>query len=82
MRVKRRSNGPGFMTVPFTGGSADLFTVFTYFGHHHQAASGTWRASGRGVFHTAFGLPGESSAFGTFYQNGWQAKSGLYRFQR
>lgn len=82
VRVKRKSNGPGFMTVPFTGNSAGWFTVFTYFGHHHQAASGTWRASGRGVFQAALELPGESSVFGTFYQDGWQAKSGLYRFQR
>jgi len=81
VRVKRRSNGPGFMTVPFTGNSAGTFTVFTYFGHHHQEATGTWRASGRGVFHDAFGVPEESSVFGTFYQDGWQAKSGLYRFK-
>lgn len=79
-RKKRKATGPGFMTVPFTGTSADRFTVFTYFGHHHQAASGTWQARGRGVFTAAFGLPGEASAFGTFYQDGWQARSGLYRF--
>lgn len=79
-RIKRKATGPGFMTVPFTGGSADQFTVFTYFGHHHQDATGAWRAKGRGVFTSAFGLPGESAAFGTFYQDGWQAKSGLYRF--
>lgn len=79
-RKKRKSTGPGFMTVPFTAKSANLFTVFTYFGHHHQAASGTWRAKGRGVFSAAFGLPDEAATFGTFYQDGWQARSGLYRF--
>lgn len=81
-RVKRKSDGPGFMTVPSTGDAAGLFTVFTYFGHHHQAAVGTWGATGEGVFRSAFALPGEASTFGTFYQDGWQAKSGLYRFQR
>lgn len=80
VRVPRRSSGPGFMTVPFTGESAHLFTVFTYFGHHHQEAEGVWRASGRGVFRSAFELPGEGDVFGTFYQDGWQAKSALYRF--
>lgn len=79
-RKKRNTTGPGFMTVPFTGKGADLFTVFTYFGHHHQAASGTWHAKGRGVFTTAFAIQGEASAFATFYQDGWQAQSGLYRF--
>lgn len=79
-RTKRKATGPGFMTVPFTGESADLFTVFTYFGHHHQPASGVWSAKGHGVFASAFALPGEASAFATFYQDGWQALSGLYRF--
>ena len=81
VRVTRKSRSPGFMTVPFTGSSADVFTVFTYFGHHHQEATGTWGATGRGVFHDAFAVPGEASVFGTFYQDGWQARSGLYRFQ-
>lgn len=79
-RKSRKQTGPGFMTVPFTGASADRFTVFTYFGHRHQPASGTWRAKGRGVFTTAFGVRGEADAFATFYQDGWQALSGLYRF--
>lgn len=79
-RTKRKATGPGFMTVPFTGESADRFTVFTYFGHHHQPATGTWRAKGRGVFTSAFALAGEAEAFATFYQDRWQALSGLYRF--
>lgn len=80
-RRKRNTTGPGFMTVPFTGEHADRFTVFTYFGHHHQPASGEWSGKGHGVFTSAFGLPGEASAFATFYQDGWQARSGLYRFE-
>lgn len=80
-RQPRKSAQPGFMTVAFTGGSADRFTVFTYFGHHHQGATGTWRATGKGVFAEAFAIPGEADVFGTFYQDGWQAKSGLYPLQ-
>lgn len=33
-----------------TGKSGTLFTVFTYFGHHHQDAEGRWEAKGAGVF--------------------------------
>lgn len=81
-RQPRKSAQPGFMTVPFTGGSANRFTVFTYFGHHYQDATGTWRATGKGVFAEAFAIPGEADVFGTFYQDGWQARSGLYPFER
>lgn len=81
-RKPRRSAQPGFMTVPFTGRSADRFTVFTYFGHHHQDATGGWRAQGKGVFTESFGIPGEAAVFGTFYQDGWQARSALYPFKR
>jgi len=55
-------------------------TVFTYFGHHHQGATGSWQATGAGVFSSALALPGEAQVFGTFFQDGWQARSGLYRF--
>jgi hypothetical protein len=78
VRQPRKSAQPGFMTVPFTGQSADRFTVFTYFGHHHQDATGRWRAKGKGVFAGSFAIPDEARIFGTFYQDGWQARSGLY----
>lgn len=78
-RIRRKAPQPGFMTVLFSGESADEFTVFTYFGHHHREAKGAWRASGRGVFADAFRIPGEAEAFGTFFQEGWQARGGLYR---
>lgn len=81
-RKPRKSAQPGFMTVPFTGQSADRFTVFTYLGHHHQDASGDWRARGKGVFTESFAIPGEAKVFGTFYQDGWQARSALYPFKR
>jgi hypothetical protein len=80
-REPRKSAQPGFMTVPFTGSSADRFTVFTYFGHHHQDATGRWRARGSGVFSESLALPGEATVFGTFYQDGWQARSALYPFR-
>lgn len=78
---KRKAAGPGFMTVPYTGASARYFTVFTYFGHHHQTAKGTWSAVGDGPFARAFGVPDEASAFGTFFQSRWHARAALYEFK-
>lgn len=75
---QRSARGPGFMTVAFSGDAARYFTVFTYFGHHHQPAQGTWIAKGAGPFASAFGIPEEASAFDTFFQSRWQARSGLY----
>ena len=79
-RMKRKAPQPGFMTVPFTGDSASLFSVYTYFGHHHQPAEGTWHASGSGVFSNALQIPGEAGVFETLFQDGWQARSALYKF--
>ena len=81
-RMKRNAPQPGFMTVPFTGDSAAFFTVFTYFGHHHQSAEGEWHATGSGVFSNALEIPGEARVFETLFQDGWQALSGLYKFAR
>ena len=78
-RKKRNAPQPGFMTVPFTGEGAAFFSVYTYFGHHHQDAKGSWRAAGSGVFSGAFALRDEAQVFGTFFQDGWQARGGLYR---
>lgn len=77
-RKRRSAPEPGFMTVPFTGKHAGSFWVITYFGHHHQAAEGTWHSKGSGVFNDALRIPGEASAFNTFFQDGWSALSGLY----
>lgn len=81
-RKKRSAPQPGFMSVPFAGHGAGRFWVITYFGHHHQAAKGQWRAKGSGVFSAAFQLPGEASVFGTTFQDGWSALSGLYGRER
>lgn len=75
-----RAAQPGYMSVPMSGSAAGYFTVFTYFGHHHQAARGHWRAEGTGVFSEAFAIEGEAAAFSTVFQSGWSARSGLYRF--
>lgn len=77
-RKPRKSPEPGFMSVPFSGESADRFWVITYSGHHHQGAQGHWRATGKGVFSKAFRIPGESNAFATHFQDGWSALSGVY----
>lgn len=79
-RQPTRAAQPGYMSVPMSGAAAEYFSVFTYYGHHHQAAQGSWRATGRGVFTDAFALHGEAAVFGTAFQDGWASRSGLYRF--
>ena len=81
-RKKRNAPQPGFMTVPFTGDSARFFTVFTYFGHHHRQVEGAWEAKGTGVFSDALTTPDETNALQMFFQEGWQARGGLYEFSR
>jgi hypothetical protein len=80
-RTPRSAPQPGFMSVVLSGDSADRFQVFTYFGHHHQDSSGSWRAQGSGLFTSALSIPGEDAALGTYMQDGWQARYGLYTFQ-
>jgi hypothetical protein len=75
---KRSAREPGFMSVPFSGKHAGSVWIITYYGHHHQSAKGQWRAKGAGVFSSALSLPNEATAFGTIFQNGWSALSGLY----
>jgi hypothetical protein len=75
-----RAQQPGYMSVPMSGRAADYFSVFTYFGHHHQAAGADWRATGTGVFSEAFSIEGEAGVFRTVFQAGWKSRSGLYRF--
>lgn len=81
-RAPRKAPQPGFMSVVLSGSSADRFQVFTYFGHHNQDAHGAWRAEGTGLFSSALGIPGEQAALGTYMQDGWQARFGLYAFQK
>jgi len=78
--VPSRAEQPGYMSVPMSGPAADYFSVFTYFGHHHQSARGEWRATGTGVFSAAFSIEGEAGVFGTGFQAGWKSRAGLYRF--
>jgi hypothetical protein len=80
-RTPRKAPQPGFMSVALSGASADRFQVFTYFGHHHQESHGAWRAEGTGLFSSALALPGEQAALGTYMQDGWQARFGLYTFE-
>lgn len=77
-RKKRKGAGPGFMSVPFAGKGAGQFWVITYYGHFHQAAQGQWTAKGSGVFADALQIPGESAVYGTVFQDGWSALSGVY----
>jgi hypothetical protein len=77
--TKRRPSEEKFMSVPFSGDSAEFFWVFSYFGHHHQPANGKWQSKGSGVFSAAFQIPDEAGTFGTAFQKGWSALSGLYK---
>lgn len=81
-RSKMNRPQPGFSTVPFTVNRAAYFTVYTYFGHYHQAAKGEWRAQGSGTFTKSFTIPGEGLAFETVFEDGWQSRFGLYKFAR
>jgi len=76
--TKRRASGKNFMSVPMAGAGAGYFWVITYFGHHHQPAQGEWHSKGTGVFCAALQIPNESGTFGTVFQSGWSALSGLY----
>jgi hypothetical protein len=80
-RIPRKTAQPGFMSVALSGASADRFQVFTYFGHHHQECEGAWRSEGTGLFSSAFAIPGEQAALGTFMQDGWQARYAVYAFE-
>lgn len=80
-RTPRQAPQPGFMSVVLSGASADRFQVFTYFGHHHQESHGAWRAAGTGLFSSALAIPGEQTALGTYLQDGWQARFGVYTFE-
>jgi hypothetical protein len=80
-RIPRNAPQPGFMSVVLSGESANRFQVFTYFGHHHQESHGKWRADGTGLFSSALAIPGEQAALGTYMQDGWQARYGLYAFE-
>ena len=80
-RIARKAPQPGFMSVVMSGAGVDQFQVFTYFGHHHQDAHGVWRSQGTGLFSSALAIPGEEAALGTFMQDGWQARYGVYRIR-
>jgi hypothetical protein len=80
VRIPRKSPQPGFMSVALSGPGADRFQVFTYFGHHHQDARGSWRADGTGPFTEALAIEGQRPVLGTYMQDGWQARFGVYRF--
>jgi hypothetical protein len=76
----RKASGPGYMSVPMSGDSAGYFSVYAYAGHRVRKATGNWRATGTGIFTSAFAIPNEAAAFETLFEEGWTARSGLYRF--
>jgi hypothetical protein len=78
----RKASGPDYMSVPMSGDSAEYFSVYAYAGHRIREANGDWRTTGTGIFTAAFAIPKEASAFATLFQEGWTARSGLYRFSQ
>jgi len=76
----RQSSGPRYMSVPMSGESAGYFSVYAYEGHRIRKAKGDWRATGNGIFSASFALPNEASFFESVFEEGWTARSGLYRF--
>jgi hypothetical protein len=72
---------PAFMTVPSAGGFSDLFTVFTFHGHHLWATEAEWRATGRGPFTAALTETSATLGLDTILEDGWSARSALYRIE-
>ena len=72
---------PAFMTVPSAGRFADLFTVYTFHGHHLWATEAEWRATGHGPFTAAFAETSATLGLATILEDGWSARSALYRIE-
>jgi hypothetical protein len=72
---------PAFMTVPSAGRFADLFTVYTFHGHHLWSTEATWHAEGNGPFTSAFAETSATLGLDTILEDGWSARSALYRIE-
>ncbi len=81
-RGERRAiprSGPAAMTVRSGRPKAAFFTVFVYFGHHERPASASWQAEGGSPLARALGDRERWLGLEPVFQDGWQARSGLYR---
>lgn len=72
---------PAFMSVPSAGRFSDLFTVFTYYGHHLWGTEATWQARGTGPLASAFAETSATLGLSTILEDGWSARSALYRIE-
>lgn len=72
---------PAFMSVPSAGRFADLFTVYTFHGHHLWATDATWRAEDHGSLSAAFAETSATLGLSTILEDGWSAHSALYRVE-
>lgn len=68
---------PGYETIVLGGAARGLFTVVTFAGHHEREAEGRWRAAGAAPWARIFK---QGTSRGNFIQDGWIARSALYRF--
>jgi len=72
---------PAFMSVPSAGRFADFFTVYTFHGHHLSATEATWHAEGNGPLSAAFAETSATLGLPTILEDGWSARSALYRIE-
>ena len=71
---------PAFETLPLAQ-SADHFSVVTFAGHHDRRATGHWSATGDAPWARIF-ADGMSADGGSFIQDGWAARVGIYRYKQ
>jgi hypothetical protein len=71
-----------FMTVPSTGEYAKYFTVYSYYGHYGESASGEWSSSGEAPVALAAKHTGAALGLHTEIQDSWQSLSGVYQSGR
>ena len=68
-----------FMTVVSTGVNSRYFTVYSYYGHYGESASGAWSSSGDAPVAVAAKHTGAAIGLRTDVQDSWRSLSGLYR---
>jgi hypothetical protein len=72
---------PSFLTVPSAGRFSDFFTVYTFYGHNLWETEATWQAGGNGPLAAALVETSATLGLATILEDGWSARSGLYRIE-
>jgi hypothetical protein len=71
-----------FMTVASTGEHAKYFTVYSYYGHYGESASGEWSSLGEAPVALAAKHTGAALGLNTEVQDSWRSLSGVYQSGR